>query len=65
MRKVLAVCAALALSGCGEPPKSKQAQDIEVADVNARNAYARAEAVNERVTELEARVDELEAKVGQ
>lgn len=62
MRIAVAVGLALTLAACG---KSKVERDIEVADVNARNAYARAEAVNDRVTDLEARVDDLEAKLGQ
>jgi outer membrane murein-binding lipoprotein Lpp len=55
---VLAAAAAM-LVGCAD------ADSVDVADVNARNALAKAEALSSRVEELESRVDELEARLNE
>jgi hypothetical protein len=55
----LAVGVALVLmAGCAD------AEGLEVADVNARNAISKADAALARLDELEGRVGDLESKLG-
>jgi hypothetical protein len=55
----MAAGVALALmAGCAD------AEGLEVADVNARNAISKADAALSRVSDLEDRVAELESKAG-
>lgn len=57
----LLIIAALALGGCKNLPQSYTGYDaerLEIADVNARNALA-------RISELESRISDLEARLGQ
>ena len=59
MRSAALLLVALALTGCG------RSEGTEIADVNARNALARAESNSSRVEELERRVAALEARLGE
>jgi hypothetical protein len=58
MRTAALLVVAFALAGCG------RSEALEIADVNARNALARAESNSSRIEELERRVAELEARLG-
>ena len=60
MRWIVIVCAGLVMTGCGAA-KDPTGERLEVADTNARRAYARTEELSSRVSELEARVEALEA----
>lgn len=53
-RTELALAAALLLGSCGRPEWEDR---LDVADVNARNAIARVDALEDRVEELESRLD--------
>lgn len=59
MRSAALLFAVLALAGCG------RSEALEIADVNARNALARAESNSSRLERLERRVDELESRLGE
>ncbi len=47
------------VSGCGDPMKDK----LDVADVNARNAIAKANALTDQVEDLESTVFDLESRI--
>lgn len=53
--RVLGVALVLMVAACGDKGPSRD--DVDVADVNARNALA-------RVTEMQARIDDLESEIG-
>jgi outer membrane murein-binding lipoprotein Lpp len=57
---VLALFAVALLSSCGDSASDR----LEVADVNARRAIAKADELSSRVSDLETRVEELESKLG-
>lgn len=59
--RVMGIAAALAVCSCSERPPTRD--DVEVADVNARNALNQASALRDRAQELEDKIDDLEGRV--